>query len=66
MSLKKYNNLLTSWMWSNKDTKDDQVLSLVGFSQNLADDSKKLSDKSNTYNRDSTKGDTAYIRDIPY
>ena len=59
MALKKYNNLLTSGRWSNKDPKDTQILALVGVAQNLADDSKKSSDKSNTSERDTTKVDPA-------
>ena len=55
MALKKYNNLLTSGRWSTKDPNDDQILSIVGVSQNLSDDSKKSSEKSNTSNRDTTK-----------
>ena len=55
MSLKKYNNLLTSWRCSNKDPKYDHILALVVVAQKLVDDSKKSSEKSNTYNRDSTK-----------
>ena len=53
MALKKYNNLLTPGMWTNKYPKDDHILALVGVPQNLADDSNKSSDK---YNRGSTKG----------
>ena len=41
MVLKKYNRLLTSERWYNKDTNDAQILSLVWVSQKLADDSKK-------------------------
>ena len=52
-------------MWSNKDTKYDQILFLVGVDQNLADDSKKSSEKSNSSNRDSTKVEPAYIRYLP-
>ena len=62
MALKKYNNLLTSGRWSTKNTKDDQILALVGVAQNLSDDSKKASEKSN---RESTKGEPAYIKDLP-
>ena len=62
MALKKYNNLLTSGRWSTKNTKDDQILALVGVAQNLSDDSKKASEKSN---RESTKCEPAYIRYIP-
>ena len=62
MSLKKYNKLLTSGRCSNKDPKDAQTLDLVGVDQNIVDDSKKSSEKSN---KDPTKGETAYIRDLP-
>ena len=65
MALKKYNKLLTSGRWSAKDPKDAHILALVGVAQNLADKSKKSSEKSNTYNRDTTKGEPAYIRDLP-
>ena len=65
MSLKNYNNLLTSGRWSNKYPKDYQILVLVGVAQNLSDDSKKSSDKSNTSNMKSTKVEPAYIRDLP-
>ena len=62
MALKKYNNLLTSGRWSNKYHNDAQILSLVGVAQNLADDSKKSSDK---FNKDPNKGEPAYIRYLP-
>ena len=65
MALKKYNNLLTLGRWYTKDLKDAQILALVGVYQKLADDSKKSSDKSNTSNRETTKGYPAYIRDLP-
>ena len=65
MSLKKYNNLLASGSWYNKDLTDDRIIALVGVAQKLADNSKKTPDKSNTYNRESTKADPAYIRDPP-
>ena len=55
----------TRWRWSNEDPKDAHTQSLVGLDQNLADNSKKSSDKFNTYNRDSPKVDTDYIRDLP-
>ena len=55
MAQKSYNNLLAFRRWSNKDPKDDQILSLLGVSEKLADNSKKLSEKSNTSNRESTK-----------
>ena len=64
MALKKYNQLLTSGRWSNKDPKDDPILDIVWVEQKLADGSKKSSDKSNTSNSDSTKGYPAYTRDI--
>ena len=56
MDLQKYNNLLTSGRLSNKDPKDYQILYLVGVAQNLSDHFNKSSDKSNTSNRESTKG----------
>ena len=65
MDLKKYNNLLTLERWSNKDPKDDQILALVGVTQKIADEYKKPPEKSNTPNRESTKGELAYIRDLP-
>ena len=39
----KYNNFLSSGRWSNKDSKDAQILAVVGLDQNLSDESKKLS-----------------------
>ena len=51
-------------MCSTKYPKDSQILALVGVAQKLADDSNKSSEKSNT-NRDTTKGEPAYIRDLP-
>ena len=65
MALKKYNNLHTSMMWYTKDIKDDQILALLGLAKNLAYDSKKPSDKSNTSNRETTRGEPSYIRDLP-
>ena len=65
MALKNYNNLLASGSFYSKDTKDDQILSIVGLCQNLVYDSNKLSDKSNTSNSYSTKVDPAYIRYLP-
>ena len=62
MSLKKYNNLLTSERWSSKYPKDAHILVLFGVSQNLADESKKSSDESN---RDTTKLYPACIRYLP-
>ena len=47
MSLKKYNNLLTSERWYSKYPKDAHILALFGFYQKLMDDSKKTSHKSN-------------------
>ena len=47
MDLKKYNNLLTSDWWPTKDTNDDQILALVGVAQNIENDLKKASEKSN-------------------
>ena len=51
MELNKYNNLLTSGRCTNKDTKEDQILDLVGVGKKLADDSNKSSEKSNRSNR---------------
>ena len=65
MALKKYNNLLTSWRWSTKYTEGAQILILVGVEQNLAYDSKKSSEKSNTSNRETTKVNPSYIRYLP-
>ena len=62
MDLKKYNNLITSGRWCTKDPKDAQILTPVVLDQKLVDDSKKTSDKSN---RESTKLEPAYIRDLP-
>ena len=56
IALKKYNNILTSGRCSKKDTKDVQILSLVGVSQKIADNSKTSYEKPNTSNRDLTKG----------
>ena len=50
MSLIKYNKLLTSVKWSNKDPKDAQILALVVVAQNIADDSNISSEKSTTSN----------------
>ena len=41
MALNKYKNILTSGRWHTKDTKDAQILALVGVAQNLAYDSKQ-------------------------
>ena len=65
MAPKNYNNLLASGSWSNKDPKDSHILYILGVAQKLANDSKKSSDKSNISNRESTKGDPAYIRYLP-
>ena len=62
MDLNKYNNLLTSGRWYIEDPKSAQILALVGVSHNIMDDSKNTSDKSN---RESTKLEPAYIRDLP-
>ena len=43
MELNKYNNLLTSYIRSFKDTKDSKILALVEVSQKLVDDSNKSS-----------------------
>ena len=64
MALKKYNTLSTSGRWHTKDTEDDQILALVGVTQKLADNSKKSSEKPNTSNRDTTKGEQYYIREL--
>ena len=64
MALNKYNNLLNSWRWSNKDPKDDQILALVVVAQKLAEDSNKSSDKSTTSNRDPNNGEKYYTRDF--
>ena len=63
--MKKYNNLLTSCRWSNKDPKDAQILSLVVVAQKIAYNSKELSEKSNTFNMESAKGDPTFIMDLP-
>ena len=55
MALDNYNNIFTSGRWLNKDTKDSNILSLLGVDQNLADGSNKSSEKSNTSNRKLTK-----------
>ena len=65
MALNKYNNLLTSGRWSTKDIKYFQILSLAGVAQKLAYESKISSEKSNTSNRETTKGEPAYTRDLP-
>ena len=63
MALNKYNNLLTSGRWSTKDPKDAQILDLVGVAQKFADKTNKSSEK---YNKDSSKGEPAYIKDLPH
>ena len=65
MSLKKYNNLLTSGRGSTKYPKYAQILYLEVLPQKLADESNNSSEKYNTYNRDTTKGEPAYIRGLP-
>ena len=65
MSLKNYNNLLTSGRWSTKDPKDSNILALVGVAQNLADDTKIYYEKYNTSNKDTTTGESVYTRDLP-
>ena len=65
MDLKKYNNLLTSGRWSTNDTNDDKILALLGVAQNIAYDSNKSTDKSNTSNMDTTKGESDYTKDLP-
>ena len=65
MSLKKYNKLLTSGRWSTKDPKDNHILALVVLAQNLSEEFKKSSEKSNTSKKDTTNGESAYIRDLP-
>ena len=62
MYLNNYNNLLNSGRCSNKDPKDDQILTLVVMDQNITDDSKKALEKPN---REYTKLEKSYIRDIP-
>ena len=63
--LKNYSNLLTAGSWSTKYPKVAHVLALVGVDQKLAVDPKKSSDKSNTPNRETTKGYPSHIMDIP-
>ena len=41
MSLNNYSYILNLGRWSKNNPKDDQILSLVGVEQNLADESKK-------------------------
>ena len=43
MALKKYNNIITSEIFSNEDPKDAHILNLVGVAYNLANESKKPS-----------------------
>ena len=64
--LKKYKNLLTLGIWSTKNPKDAQILSLVGLDQNIADESKKSYERLHTSNRDTTKEEPSYIRDLPH
>ena len=49
---KKYNKIIISGRWYNKDPKNVQILAIAGVDQNLADDSKKSSDQSKTPNKD--------------
>ena len=65
MVVKKYINLLTSGRWSNKDPTDSNILALLGVDQKLAYESNKSSEKSNTPTKESTKGEPAYIKDLP-
>ena len=62
MALTNFNSLLISGRWSNKDPKDAQILTLVEVAQKMADESNKLSDKSNSPKRESTNGDQVYSR----
>ena len=62
MDLKKYNNPLTSERWYTKEHNDAHILDLFRAAQNLIDDSKKTSDKSN---KEPKKWELAYIRDLP-
>ena len=62
MDLNNYNNILTSWRWSNKDPKDAHILSLVGVAQKISNNPKKPSEKPI---RESTKGYPDYIRELP-
>ena len=66
MSLNEYRNIFTSVRWSTKDYKDIQILAIIGVAQKLAYDSNKLSEKSNNYNRKSTRGERAYTRYLPH
>ena len=63
MSLNKYNNLLDSGRWSNKDTKDAQILALVGVDQNISDDSIRSSKKSN---KDTNNVEKFFITYLPH
>ena len=63
--LKKYNNLPTSGRRYNKYPKDDHILTLFGLVQKLVYNSKKSSDKSTTSNRESTKREISYTKDLP-
>ena len=60
-ALKKYNRLLTSGRWSTEDPKYEQILDLVGLAHKLMNESKKTYNMSN---KESTKGEPAYIRDL--
>ena len=50
MSLKKYNNLLTSGRWSKNNTKYAQIIYLVGVYQKISDESMKLYENYQQYN----------------
>ena len=62
MDIKKYNNLITSGRRSKKVPKDSQILALVVMPQKIANDYNTPSLKPSV---ESTKVETAYIRDIP-
>ena len=64
IALNNYDNLLNSGRWSTKYPKDAQIVAIAGVAQKLAYDSNKSSEKSNTSNRETTKGDPAYTRDL--
>ena len=49
MALKNYNNLQTSGRWYNNDTKDYQILDLVGVAQQIIQEPNKSPEK---YNRE--------------
>ena len=62
MYLKKYNKIIISGRCYTKDNKDYNIMDIVGMAQNIADESKKESEKPNKY---SPKGEPDYIRDLP-